>query len=113
MKDWTIKNLRSTISSLGITCESCKEKHDLVQFLYDNIYKTSFQRHSNPPNPDELLKRFRNSKSDPQHDSAADAIMRRMNEQMEANNGFFDASKLDLSGIKFNQGKKGRAKSEL
>ncbi len=127
---WSIKQLRAAISDRGLSCDDCTEKSEFVEFLGEHWKVPIVPKRKPSPsrapsgafNPyavlDDVKAAYAAEGRDPSAPvdiSAAEQVMQKMQEQMASNDGFFDASTLDLSGIKQNKKNEEKAadKTEL
>jgi hypothetical protein len=132
---WSNTQLRAAISDRALSCDDCTEKSDLVEFLREHWDEPIVPKKKKPAraapasgkgfNPNAVLDDVRaayaangrdpDRPDEPADLSAAEQVMQKMQAQMDGNNGFFDASTLDLSGIKQDKKKKNKAsaKTEL
>jgi hypothetical protein len=129
---WSNTKLRAAISDRGLTCDDCTEKSDLVIFLREHWDEPIVPKRKPLPrvrakpssggfNPNAVLDNVKAAYAAEGRDpmmpadaSAAEQFMQKMQEQMAGNDGFFDASTLDLSGITQKQKQeKGADKAEL
>ena len=131
---WSNTQLRAAISDRDLSCDDCTEKSDLVEFLREHWDEPIVPKKKKPAraapasgkgfNPNAVLDDVRaayaangrdpDRPDEPADLSAAEQVMQKMQEQMDGNNGFFDASTLDLSGIKQDKKKKkASTKTEL